>query len=73
MPHRNVAGLVVAVLATAALVACSDQSPAAPSTPAVVASNAMPEDVGPQTRRLLRERTHLTWPPLLAKSFRVCP
>lgn len=47
MPHRNVAGLVVAVLTTAALVACSSQSPAAPSTPAVVASNAMPEDVGP--------------------------
>ena len=46
MPHRNVAGLVVAVLATAALVSCSSQPPAAPSTPAVAASNAMPEDVG---------------------------
>ena len=47
MPHRNVAGLVAAVLATAALISCSGQPPAAPSPPAVAASNAMPEDVGP--------------------------
>ena len=47
MPHRNVAGLFVVVLATAALISCSSQPPAAPSTPAIAASNAMPEDVGP--------------------------
>ena len=47
MPHRNVAALWVVVLATAALISCSSQPPAAPSTPVVAASSAMPEDVGP--------------------------
>jgi hypothetical protein len=49
MPHRNIAGLVVAVLATAPLVACSGQSPAAPSTRGAVRSNASPEGIRPPT------------------------
>jgi hypothetical protein len=46
MPHRNIAGLVVAILATAALVACSDQPPAAPSAPSAVPSSATLEGSG---------------------------
>jgi hypothetical protein len=46
MPRWNIAGLVVAVLATAALVACSDQPPAAPSAPGAVPSSATPEGSG---------------------------
>ena len=49
MPYRNIAGLVVATLVAAALVACSDKSPAAPSTPAAVPSNATPEASGGPT------------------------
>ena len=52
MPYRNIAGLVVASLAVAALVACSDKSPAAPSTPSTAGaepSNATPEGSGGPT------------------------
>jgi uncharacterized membrane protein len=41
MSNRYIAALVVAVLATATLVACSDQSPAAPSTPGAVSSSVL--------------------------------
>jgi hypothetical protein len=44
--RRTLATVIVAVLATAALVACSGKSPAAPSTPGAVPSNATPEGSG---------------------------
>jgi hypothetical protein len=47
MPHLDIAGLVVAVLATAPLVACSGQSSAAPSTARVVPSDVTTQGVGP--------------------------
>ena len=47
LPHRNIAGLVVAVLATAPLVACSGQSPAAPSTAGVVPSDVTTQGIRP--------------------------
>ena len=41
MTYRNIERLVVAVLATAALVACSDHSPAAPSTSGAASSGVL--------------------------------
>ncbi len=35
MLHRNISGLAIVVLATATLVACSEHSPVAPTTPSV--------------------------------------
>ena len=52
MTYRNIARLVVAVLATAALVACSDQSPAAPSTPGAVSSSVPNAQAAPGTYTL---------------------
>ena len=52
MTYRNIARLVVAVLATAALVACSDQSPAAPSSPGAASSSVPNAQAAPGTYTL---------------------
>jgi hypothetical protein len=52
MTYRNIARLVVAVLATAALVACSDQSPVAPSTPGAASSSVPNAQAAPGTYTL---------------------
>jgi hypothetical protein len=52
MTYRNIARLVVVVLATAALVACSDHSPAAPSTPGAVSSSVPNAQAAPGTYTL---------------------
>ena len=52
MTYRNIARLVVAILATAALAACSDKSPAAPSSPDAVSSSVPNAQAAPGTYTL---------------------